>query len=120
MKLFDNWLVQAVIGNAVCFILSKVVKALIRYFSTPPKTENTTYYSTSAIRKEFYISLAFLLFVTFCYAYPSLKADSNNVYTISFVLWALFFLISAFECSLEQNIDQKIVNRKSDRDKKDS
>ena len=120
MKLFDNWLVQAVIGNAVCFILSKIIKALIQFFSTPPKTENTTYYSKSAIRKEFYISLAFIMLVTFCYAYPSLQSDSNSIYIISFILWALFFLISAFECSLEQNINQEIINRKSDRNKKDS
>lgn len=120
MKLLDNWLVQAIIGNVACFILSRVLKSFIRYFSTPPKTEKTTYYSKSALRKEFYISLTIILFIAFCFAYPSLKSDSNIIFPISIVLWALFFLISAFECSLEQNIEQKLIDWKSDGNKKDS
>lgn len=120
MNFLDNWLVQAIIGNAACFVLSKTIKFLIKYFSKPATTEKEIIYSKSVLRKEFYISLVFFLLIVMYFINSPIKEDSNGVIYVIFALWTLFFLISAFECSLEQNVNPKIVNRKSDRDKKKS
>lgn len=62
-ELLNNWLIQAIIGNVVCYLLSKTIKPFYQWLNSKSnKVSNTQtcrpQYSKKSLRKQFYISLS--------------------------------------------------------------
>lgn len=101
--LLNNWLVQAIIGNLVCYLLSKSVKSFRKWLNSPSnKVDNMRCYpkySKKTLRKQFYISLAFAIT-----GVPIFFLTTNQyLKCISFFM--MFFGVTlfyfAFECALD-------------------
>lgn len=103
MNLLNNWLFQTVVGNAICFILGKIVL----YFYQILKTNNNntfqkplSKYSKKTLRKQFYISLGIdIILIVLLFFFIG-----NNYFTViatTIIFWSTLFIIFAFECSLE-------------------
>ena len=101
MDLLNNWLVQAIIGNFACFILSKIAKWFIanRKSNKNNNTKVLSKYSKKILRKEFYISLIIAITSTPIFFFTS----DNSLKLISFIgiFFGIFFVYCAFECALE-------------------
>jgi hypothetical protein len=111
--LLNNWLVQAVIGNVVCYLLSKAVKSFHKWLNSKSNKITDTpncypKYSKKALRKQFYISL--------CVAITGvpiffLSTSQFLKYVSSFMMFfgvVLFYF--AFECALD-SFDDAISDR---------
>lgn len=105
MNIFDNWLIQAVIGNVVCFILSKIAISFYNWIKTQSSKkvvntqEYTPSYSKKTLRKQFYICLIIMIIcipIFFFATNKTLKALS-----LVFGPWSAFLMLCSFECALE-------------------
>ena len=103
MNILDNWLIQSIIGNVVCFILGKI----IIYFFNFLKSKNMTFsnkkishYSKKTLRTEFYISFIInIISITGLFFF--IGKNFLTVLCTSIIFWSTLFMIFAFECSLE-------------------
>lgn len=118
MNIFDNWLVQAIIGNVVCFILSKIATSFYTWIKTPTskKVINSQKYTPSypkkTLRKQFYICLVIMIICIPIF----LSTTNQTLKALSLVLgpWSAFLMICSFECALEsfEDIhDDRITNK---------
>jgi len=101
MDFFNNWLLQAIIGNIVWFILVKIVKWFIKNMESNNSSSNKTVekYSEHTLKKQFYISLVVSI------TSAPLFFFTSNQYLKAIAFLGIFFGIIlmdfAFECSLE-------------------
>ena len=103
MELLNNWLVQSIIANAVCFVLGKICI----YFYKILKSNNSTIkekplskYSKKSLRKQFYISFVVLI-VSSIVLHFKLGNNYLTALSVTAIFWCIFFMYCAFECSLE-------------------
>ena len=111
--LLNNWLIQAIIGNVVCYFLSKFIFSFKKWLNTPIKTtinskSNIPLYSKKSLRKQFYVSLFIVIL-----SIPIFILTSNQflkVFSFFSFIWFIFFMYCAFECSLD-SFDDITSNR---------
>lgn len=110
MNLLNNWLVQAIIGNVVCYILSQIVKLLMNTPESANKdvSKPLAKHSKHVLRKEFYISLA--VSITCVPIFFLIPNKYLKLISLMFMFLGIFFMYCAFECSLEC-FDDGISNR---------
>ena len=100
MNLLNNWLVQAIIGNLVCFLLSKIAMWFIKNTNSTNTTTNTPYkHSKKTLKKQFYISLVIAITSIPIFFFTSdVLIKSSSFWGI---ILGLFFAYCAFECALD-------------------
>ncbi len=115
MNILDNWLLQAIIGNVVCFVLGKIAV----YFFNSIKSNNAktskkllSNYSKKILRQQFYISLVFNL-ISIIGLFFFIGKNFLTVLCTTVIFWSTLFMIFAFECSLECFKDSPRNRRKN-------
>jgi len=103
MNLLDNWLIQSIVANAVCFTLGKICI----YFYKNIKLQNKTIikkpvskYSTKILRKQFYISFVVII-VSIILLFFFIGQNLLTIICSTSIFWSILLIIFAFECSLE-------------------
>lgn len=100
MNIFNNWLFQAVIANLICFLLGNVFISIYKTFKKIDTANIKNSYKISTLRKQFYFSLILLIVsVILLFIF---KKQTILVTACVLGFWCIVFIISAFECSVEQ------------------
>ena len=103
MNLLDNWLIQAIIGNAICFILGKIA---LWFYKNLKSSNNKSVkkplskYSKKSLRKQFYISFIVNIISIFILLF-FIGKNFLTIVCVTSIFWCTLFMIFAFECSLE-------------------
>jgi len=110
--LLNNWLFQAIFGNVVCYLLSKLVKSFLKWIksSSSETTTSSSFpkYPKKLLKKQFYISLSFTIT-----GIPLFFLTNNQfLKCVSFLMMFLGIILFdfAFECALD-SFDDVISNR---------
>ena len=110
-NLLNNWLVQALIGNIVCFIFARIAKWIyndIKNSKSKSIEKPLSKYSKKTLRKQFYISFACFITGT-----PLFFLTSNQylkALSLIMMFFGMFLIYCSFECALEcfnDNIDNR-------------
>ena len=114
MNLLNNWLIQAIIGNIVWFILCKIVK-WFRNNSKKQKVEiiKDKSYSKSLIQKQFHIcfwvsSCLSILIIIILINHLQNKIPTLFLFFVIINFWCYILMLGAFDVSLDYVPNDKL------------
>lgn len=106
MNLFNNWLIQAIIGNLVCYLLAKIFTYTFKKLFKSSSKHNKIY-KMSGLKWFFYFG-TFANFNIFISCLIFLPRTYLKIAAFTIYVWYTFFIVSAFRTSYSQNINKNI------------